>query len=139
MLVQALTDGALGVHLFHDTDDGCLRMLYCLDVPVTPQRDPPVLPTGPRERRWYEMVPPPTDCAPRFFDVLRRRAALRGGRTQGTLLLRIAGRDMSATVLAPRPDDVRVYFTADHVPIRPKLRRHYEELGRPDPNAGDPG
>jgi hypothetical protein len=161
VLLKAIADRAIGVHFFFDTDDDCLRNLYCLavdpawgdgkvfpgegmmfpaDIPceewesgrtelegfkiVTPDRGNPGY-----ARYWFEMVPPPPQVAPRLFKLLRWRAGLRGAATEGELLLRYRGKDVSASVVAPHADDVRIFFSRERPPIRPKLARQFAEVG----------
>jgi hypothetical protein len=124
ILLQALVDHAIGVHFYYDEPG--IRMLYCLAVPPEPAS-----PAG--ERVWYEMVPPPVGIAPRFFERLRWYAGLRPGATKGRLSIRLDGQDLFAPVIAPCPDDIRIFFGSERPPIRPKLGRHFDELGLPRP------
>ena len=154
VLLQSLVDRAIGVHLFHDCDDRCLRMLYCLAVPPEAKMCPRTpsslinVDTGIREeggqpghivwpdpanlsyeRVWYEMVPPPAWVSDELFRRLRWHARLRRGMTEGRLFLRYEGRDCYADMVAPTGDDVRIFFTPERPPIHPKLTRHFQELG----------
>jgi hypothetical protein len=160
VLLQAMADRAWGIHFFYDEDDSCIRMLYCLALPgdrthgpLTPSQLPlddprPAAiglpaeelvqpdPTNPAyERVWYEMVPPPVGVAPRLFPLLRWYGHLEAGATEGKLAIRLERRDVSATVVAPRPEDLRIFFGSEHPAIRPKLKRHFEELGLPYPGS----
>jgi hypothetical protein len=158
IMLQALVDRVIGVHFFLDEDDQCVRMLYCLAVPADRKQEP-ITPSclpfdGPRsdrinmiegqfvqpdptnpayERIWYEMIPPPAYIATRLFDRIRWYARLVPGMVEGTLSIRVDGRNVRATVVAPRPDDIRVFFGAERPPIRPKLKRHFDEVGLPQP------
>lgn len=164
ILRQSLTDRALAVHLFFDDVDNCTRMLYCLAVPagrstVVTQSDVercaealrrgeagalpykeddvlrPELADQRWERIWFEMVPPPREVAGRLFKRLAWHAGLRRGDTEGTLHVCCEDGDRSLAVSAPQPDDVRIYLGPERQAIRPKLVRHYHELGLPVPNA----
>lgn len=158
ILLQSLIDRALAVHIFYDDEDNCLRMLYCLAVPpehkrcpLTPSQLPedgllPECGDAPRlvhsdptnadyERVWYEMVPPPAQIAERFFRRLRWYARIGRGDSEGALLVRYRGHEHAIPVCAVRPDDIRVYYSSERPPIRPKLTRHYREVGVPTPDA----
>jgi hypothetical protein len=159
VLLQALTDRAIAIHLFLDPEDLCIRMLYCLAVPPEAKMCPRTpsslinVDTGIREdagvpgdivwpdparpdyeRVWYEMVPPPACASDELFRRLRWHAGLRRGAAEGRLLIRYEGRDHHADAIAPTPDDFRIYFTPERPPIRPKLVRHFRELGMAVPN-----
>ena len=159
VLLQALTDRAIAIHLFFDPDDRCIRMLYCLAVPPEAKMYPRTpsslvnVDTGIREdagapgdivwpdparpdyeRVWYEMVPLPACTSDELFRRLRWHAGLKAGTTEGRLLIRYEGRDCRADALAPVPDDIRIYFTPERPPIRPKLARHFRELQMPAPS-----
>ena len=69
------------------------------------------------------MIAPPPDTSARLFERLHWYAGLRPGMTAGTLWLRLEGRDLAATVAAPQPDDIRIFFGPERPPIRPKLAR----------------
>ena len=158
ILLQALVDRAIGIHFFSDEEDACIRMLYCLAVPPElkygpmtpsglafdgPRMDRVDMGSGPfvwpdpadpaYERIWYEMVPPPISIALRLFDRLRWYAGLRAGQTEGHVSIRLDGRIASVSVVAPRPDDIRIFFGAEQPPMWPKLKRYFDELGRPYP------
>jgi hypothetical protein len=154
-LLRGFVDRAVAVHFFFDTEDGCLREQECLavaedckynvDTPsARPSEEwddsrPPVAtdarvpdPSNPAyERVWYECVPLPPQIVPDFFRLLRSRAGLRGTATEGELLLRYRGKDLTVPVVARYADDVRIYFGPERPPIRPKLARQFAELGLP--------
>lgn len=148
VLLQALVDRAIAVQFFGDTDDECLRMLYCLALP--PDYSSQDFPSWVRGREdqsaravalrpidpswariWFEMVPPPPEATKRLFRVLRRRAGIRRVPGTGVLQIRYQGRNLTAAVEMPVADEARIYFADEHPPIRPKLARHYAELGLP--------
>lgn len=142
ILLQAAHDRALAIHLFRN-DEGRLEMFYCLAIPPTLPHDgacsapetpwPDWLrpPDASWLRTWFEMVAPPPEAAARLFERLHWYAGMRSGVTSGTLRLRFDGRDLTAAVAAPRPDDVRIYFGSERPPIRPQLERQSAQLGRP--------
>ncbi len=165
ILRQALTDQALAIHLFFDDADDCMRMLYCLAVPpgtrtvvprsayercaeaappgqedLMPYKEEDVLGAEPPdqtwERVWFEMVPPPKEVAPRLFRRALWHAGVKQGATAGTLYVSYEAGDRAFAVCAPRPDDIRIYLGDERPPVRPKLARHFEELGLPVPESG---
>ena len=108
-LRQVLTDNGVAVNLFYDMEDDCLRAVEYFrsekeDVEFT----------------WRELYPAPGCFAEQVLNEVRWRVAVDAPSGEGTLHYDYAGSRRQAIAMAPKPTEIRLYFTDDRPSMRSK-------------------
>lgn len=153
ILTQAMKDTAVCTHAFQDEVDGLLRMQFYQPVDTAYDEGPwmrmedwkrlfeestPLEPDWqqpPRGRMaWVQVYPLNAAVWSDFEELLVALAEASDPERGNRLKIRWQGQMVEA-VLERRPTaDIRLYFTADRPPIRPKTPAQYAELGLPMPD-----
>ena len=108
ILLQTIEDRAVAVNLFHDVEDGCLRIVEYRRQKGGPGFD------------WYELLPAPGYFAAQVLAELCRRIGNGRDVTKGTLYVRHLSRYIGLAADIPDGREVRLYFGDDRPPMRTK-------------------